>query len=104
MAGRRLRQAVRATLLEKGGSEFQDAHIIIAGLTGSYSQYITTFEEYEMQRYEVAFSWCLFSHIRLKGQPHLEHLIFETLRLAIASFGTGTINSHPSIVSLPTDK
>jgi neutral ceramidase len=60
MAGRRLRQAVRATLLEKGGSEFQDAHIIIAGLTGSYSQYITTFEEYEMQRYEVAFSCCLF--------------------------------------------
>jgi hypothetical protein len=45
-----------------------------------------------------------FSHIRVKGQPHLEHLIFETLRLAIASFGTGTINSHPSIVSLPTDK
>lgn len=60
MAGRRLRRAVQATLLEKGGSEFQDAHIIIAGLTGSYSQYITTFEEYEMQRYEVAFSCCLF--------------------------------------------
>lgn len=29
-------------------------HVVIAGLTNTYSSYITTFEEYAMQRYEGA--------------------------------------------------
>lgn len=53
MAGRRLRAAVQAVLTSSG--EFDtNVHIVIAGLSNSYSQYVTTFEEYEIQRYEGA--------------------------------------------------
>lgn len=55
MAGRRLREAVKDTLVRKGNGEFNtDTRVVIAGLTGDYSQYIATIEEYEMQRYEVS--------------------------------------------------
>ncbi|KAK0576441.1 hypothetical protein LWI29_017522 [Acer saccharum] len=55
MAGRRLREAVKETLIINGNGEFDDdTHIVIAGLTNTYSQYITTFEEYKHQRYEAA--------------------------------------------------
>lgn len=54
MAGRRLREAVKHTLINNGNGEFDnDTHIVIAGLTNTYSQYIATFEEYAHQRYEV---------------------------------------------------
>lgn len=54
MAGRRLRDAVR-TVLTSGNAEFSsNVHVVIAGLTNTYSQYVTTFEEYEVQRYEVS--------------------------------------------------
>ena len=54
MAGRRLREAVKETLVSNGNGEFDDdTHIVIAGLTNTYSQYIATFEEYKQQRYEV---------------------------------------------------
>lgn len=55
MAGRRLREAVRATLVSNGNGEFDNStKIVIAGLSNTYSQYITTFEEYTQQRYEVS--------------------------------------------------
>ncbi|KAJ0087563.1 hypothetical protein Patl1_09439 [Pistacia atlantica] len=55
MAGRRLREAVKNTLITNGNGEFgNDTQIVIAGLTNTYSQYITTFEEYAHQRYEAA--------------------------------------------------
>lgn len=54
MAGRRLRDAVK-TVLSEAKKEFNGSvHVVIAGLTNTYSQYITTFEEYEVQRYEVS--------------------------------------------------
>lgn len=54
MAGRRLREAVKNTLITNGNGEFDiNTHVVIAGLTNTYSQYITTFEEYAHQRYEV---------------------------------------------------
>lgn len=31
-----------------------DTHLVIAGLTNTYASYITTFEEYGVQRYEGA--------------------------------------------------
>ncbi|EXC01507.1 hypothetical protein L484_022085 [Morus notabilis] len=52
MAGRRLRDAVKTVL--SSGSKGENLHVVIAGLTNSYSQYVTTFEEYEVQRYEGA--------------------------------------------------
>ncbi|KAI4388499.1 hypothetical protein MLD38_000820 [Melastoma candidum] len=54
MAGRRLREAVKETLLSNGKGEFgNDTRVVIAGLTNTYSQYIATREEYSHQRYEV---------------------------------------------------
>ncbi|KAL2977326.1 hypothetical protein AAZX31_13G060300 [Glycine max] len=55
MAGRRLREAVKETLKSSSNGEFDDeTHVVIAGLTNTYSQYIATFEEYQQQRYEAA--------------------------------------------------
>ena len=51
MAGRRLRAAIQSTVEHAWGS---DLHIIISGMTNSYSSYITTYEEYQIQRYEGA--------------------------------------------------
>lgn len=57
MAGRRLRDAVKTVLSSQGKKEFESGvHVVIAGLTNAYSQYVTTFEEYQIQRYEVGFS------------------------------------------------
>ncbi|GMH12248.1 hypothetical protein Nepgr_014089 [Nepenthes gracilis] len=55
MAGRRLRDAVKTALTSADDGEFNGGiHVVIAGLTNAYSQYVTTFEEYQMQRYEGA--------------------------------------------------
>lgn len=55
MAGRRLRDAVKNTLIQNSVTQdFSKSHIVIAGLTNDYSQYVTTFEEYQIQRYEGA--------------------------------------------------
>ncbi|KAK0604117.1 hypothetical protein LWI29_012203 [Acer saccharum] len=53
MAGRRLRDAVK-TVLTTSGEFNSNVHVVLAGLTNTYSQYVTTFEEYEVQRYEGA--------------------------------------------------
>ncbi|GJT70776.1 neutral ceramidase 2-like protein [Tanacetum coccineum] len=52
MAGRRLRQAVKEVMTS--GNKDSNVHVVIAGLTNTYSQYVTTFEEYQIQRYEGA--------------------------------------------------
>ncbi|TKY46563.1 Neutral ceramidase [Spatholobus suberectus] len=55
MAGRRLREAAKETLISSSNGEFNDeTRVVIAGLTNTYSQYIATFEEYRHQRYEAA--------------------------------------------------
>lgn len=53
MAGRRIRDAVRNTLISSGilGS---NAEVVIAGPANAYTHYITTREEYSIQRYEGA--------------------------------------------------
>ncbi|XP_065371278.1 neutral ceramidase [Calliphora vicina] len=51
MAGRRLRNKVRAVAAATGG---KDVDVILAGLSNLYSSYITTPEEYQAQRYEAA--------------------------------------------------
>jgi neutral ceramidase len=55
MAGRRLRDAVKTVLTSGGHGDFNsNVHVVLAGLTNTYSQYVTTFEEYKAQRYEGA--------------------------------------------------
>ncbi|KAI3801480.1 hypothetical protein L1987_29585 [Smallanthus sonchifolius] len=80
MAGRRLRDAVRAVFKEK-------VHVVIAGLTNTYSQYITTFEEYEMQRYEGAST--------LYGPHTLSAYIQEFKKLATAIVSGATVEAGP---------
>ncbi|RCV26276.1 hypothetical protein SETIT_5G232500v2 [Setaria italica] len=75
MAGRRLRDAVK-NVLTKSGQFHNNIHVVLAGLTNTYSQYITTFEEYQMQRYEGAST--------LYGPHTLSAYIQEFQRLATA--------------------
>ncbi|KAJ6425349.1 hypothetical protein OIU84_026007 [Salix udensis] len=64
MAGRRLRDAVKMVLTSGASKEFgSNVHIVISGLTNTYSQYVTTFEEYEVQRYEVCHSFPVFHNL-----------------------------------------
>lgn len=54
MAGRRLRDAVKMVLASRADKFDSNVHVVIAGLSNTYSQYVTTFEEYQVQRYEGA--------------------------------------------------
>uniref|UniRef100_A0A3Q2FR50 Neutral ceramidase n=1 Tax=Cyprinodon variegatus TaxID=28743 RepID=A0A3Q2FR50_CYPVA len=49
MSGRRLREAVK-----ESSSTFKNTEVVIAGLSNIYTHYITTYEEYQVQRYEGA--------------------------------------------------
>lgn len=51
MAGRRLRKAIQEVASDVG---IKDSVVTIAGLSNSYTHYVTTFEEYKGQRYEAA--------------------------------------------------
>jgi len=53
MAGRRLKKTIYDTLVANDPS-YANAVIVIAGLSNAYSGYITTHEEYVVQRYEGA--------------------------------------------------
>lgn len=75
MAGRRLRKAVQdiidgSNLLPEG----HKAKVTISGLTNTYSSYVTTYEEYQAQRYEAAST--------IFGPHTLEGYIQEFSRLA----------------------
>lgn len=66
MAGRRMREALRAKLISSGilGT---DAYVVIAGPANTYAHYVTTPEEYAVQRYEGASTifgkWTLDAYI-----------------------------------------
>ncbi|XP_066047815.1 putative neutral ceramidase C isoform X2 [Chamaea fasciata] len=51
MSGRRLREAVKSEFDSHGT---QGMNVVIAGLCNVYTHYITTYEEYQVQRYEAA--------------------------------------------------
>ncbi|KAI0919399.1 hypothetical protein AcV7_006148 [Taiwanofungus camphoratus] len=53
MAGRRMRDAIRAELISSGLLG-EDAYVVIAGPANTYAHYVTTREEYGVQRYEGA--------------------------------------------------
>uniref|UniRef100_A0A8C8CN42 Neutral ceramidase n=1 Tax=Oncorhynchus tshawytscha TaxID=74940 RepID=A0A8C8CN42_ONCTS len=52
MSGRRIREAVKQELEAQG--TFSNAEVVVAGLCNIYTHYITTYEEYQIQRYEGA--------------------------------------------------
>lgn len=49
MSGRRLREKIRTTIIEKGGAK--DTKVIITGLSNVYTNYIATPEEYQVSRF-----------------------------------------------------
>jgi neutral ceramidase len=66
MSGRRLRNALTKVIEASGAlAAGQKAHIAIAGLSNSYSSYVTTYEEFQAQRYEAAST--LFGPHTLEG-------------------------------------
>nr|GMD64395.1 neutral ceramidase-like [Ipomoea batatas] len=88
MAGRRLRDAVK-TVLTSAASEFNsNVHVVIAGLTNTYSQYVTTHEEYEIQRYEGAST--------LYGPHTLSAYIQEFKKLAKATVTGQSVEAGPN--------
>ncbi|PSS32664.1 Neutral ceramidase [Actinidia chinensis var. chinensis] len=88
MAGRRLRDAVKTALTSGSNGEFDsNVHIVIAGLTNTYSQYVTTFEEYQVQRYEGAST--------LYGPHTLDAYIQEFRKLAAALLGGQAVEAGP---------
>ncbi|KAF5953675.1 hypothetical protein HYC85_006531 [Camellia sinensis] len=88
MAGRRLRAAVKMVLTSGGNKEFNsNIHVVIAGLTNTYSQYVTTFEEYQVQRYEGAST--------LYGPHTLSAYIQEFRKLAVALVTSQAVEAGP---------
>jgi len=66
MSGRRLRKAVESVIRSSGMiADDQPIYLTIAGLSNSYSSYVTTFEEFQAQRYEAAST--IFGPNTLKG-------------------------------------
>ncbi len=74
MAGRRLREQVRAALIGAGLGE--DTQVIIASDANGYTHYITTPEEYDVQRYEGGST--------LYGKQTLAAYIQEYSKLAVS--------------------
>ena len=52
MSGRRVRDSIRTPIEQVLHDD--DTEVVIAGLSNVYTHYITTFEEYQRQRYEAA--------------------------------------------------
>lgn len=84
MAGRRLIKAVREKVEDSWG---EDIHFVIAGLSNTYSSYITTYEEYQVQRYEGGFT--------LFGPHTLDAYIQEFSRLADCMVGPSICTAGP---------
>lgn len=88
MAGRRLRNAVKTVLTSESNKKFDsNVHVVIAGLTNTYSQYVTTYEEYQVQRYEGAST--------LYGPHTLSAYIQEFKKLARALMGGPRVEPGP---------
>ncbi|KAK6927042.1 Neutral/alkaline non-lysosomal ceramidase, N-terminal [Dillenia turbinata] len=71
-----------------GNGKFnKDVHVVIAGLSNAYSQYVTTIEEYQVQRYEGAST--------LFGQHTLSAYIQEFKKLASALVTENIVEPGP---------
>ncbi|XP_076452014.1 neutral ceramidase B-like [Babylonia areolata] len=87
MSGRRTRDAVTHTLISNGW--YPDTVSVIAGLSNDYADYVTTYEEYQIQRYEGAST--------IYGPHTLQAYIqvFKTLAEAVAKNKTVVPGPNP---------
>ncbi|XP_021551866.1 neutral ceramidase isoform X4 [Neomonachus schauinslandi] len=79
MSGRRLREAVQTEFATNG---MQNMTIVISGLCNVYTHYITTFEEYQAQRYEAAST--------IYG-PHTLSAYIQLFRGLVKAIATGEV-------------
>ncbi|KAJ7324168.1 hypothetical protein JRQ81_017188, partial [Phrynocephalus forsythii] len=86
MSGRRLREAIKNEFATYGKPGM---NVIVAGLCNVYTHYITTFEEYQIQRYEGAST--IYGPHTLSAYIQL----FQDLARAIAKDAVHNIPKHP---------
>ncbi|XP_023445701.1 neutral ceramidase [Dasypus novemcinctus] len=86
MSGRRLREAVQAEFASYG---MQNMTVVISGLCNVYTHYITTYEEYQVQRYEAAST--IYGPHTLSAYIQL----FRGLAKAIATDTVANLSSGP---------
>ncbi|XP_046709278.1 neutral ceramidase [Silurus meridionalis] len=87
MSGRRIRQAVKQELETRNA--FANTEVVITGLCNVYTHYITTYEEYQVQRYEGAST--IYGPHTLSA--YIQH--FRGLAKAIAEGKTGELPKGP---------
>lgn len=80
MAGRRLRAAIKAAVKDHWGN----VTVEISGITNDYSSYITTYEEYQIQRYEGAST--LFGPHTLEAYIQVEPHLMQWIKLCLQEF------------------
>ncbi|KAH8381289.1 hypothetical protein KR093_002102 [Drosophila rubida] len=98
MAGRRLRNQIRAAASAAGGI---DTEVIIAGLTNIYSSYTVTPEEYQAQRYEAA-STIFGPHTHTIYMDVFEHLTKAMMRNETVDAGPSPPYMNDVMLSLNT--
>lgn len=86
MSGRRFREAVKAEFATYG---MQNMTVVISGLCNVYTHYITTYEEYQVQRYEAAST--IYGPHTLSAYIQL----FRVLAKAIATDTVANLSSGP---------
>ncbi|XP_066205442.1 neutral ceramidase isoform X1 [Saccopteryx leptura] len=79
MSGRRLREAVKAEFSTYG---MQNMTVVISGLCNVYTHYVTTYEEYQVQRYEAAST--------IYG-PHTLSAYIQLFRVLAKAIATDTV-------------
>ncbi|QRV98228.1 hypothetical protein RhiJN_26247 [Ceratobasidium sp. AG-Ba] len=92
MAGRRIRESVRAKLISSGVIG-NDAYVVIAGPANTYSHYVTTREEYGIQRYEGAST--------IYGPFTLE--AYQNLYTGLVGYLADGANDSPPVGPVPED-
>lgn len=75
MAGRRMKDTIRGAV----AAGIPNAHVVLAGLSNAYSSYVTTFEEYQIQRYEGAST--IFGPYTLDAYLQLYEILAQKLVL-----------------------
>ena len=90
-------------VLQVSGSWGSDVRVVIAGLTNTYSSYITTIEEYGVQRYEGASTifgpHTLDAYIQVRPRPavlldFLQYSLWQFLSCLVYFLVVGTSKQH----------
>ncbi|KAJ3264046.1 Neutral ceramidase [Chytriomyces hyalinus] len=88
MAGRRLRSSIKDTLVQDSVID-KDAEVVVVGLANAYSSYVTTFEEYQVQRYEGAST--IFGPHTLTGYQN----VYQQMAESFTNSSRALVNGNP---------